>query len=121
MSAVTVPIQGRVKSYGKKLTDTSTTAVFTAVAGTQSVVLAVNLANIDGTSAVDATVEWFDKSANLSYRVTSTDSVAADNREAIEFPIALDPEDEIRVTAGAANDLDVIVTVVETPGNAAVR
>lgn len=121
MSAVTVPIQGRVKSYGKKLTDTSANAVFTAQQGTQAVVLAINLSNIDGTSSVDATVEWYDDSASTSYRVTSTDAVAADTREGIEFPIALDPDDEIRVTASAANDLDVIVTVVETPGNAAAR
>lgn len=118
MSAVTVPIQGKVRSYGKKLTDTSLTTVFTARDKTQSVVVAVNLANIDGTSAVDATVTWFDTSLTLSFLVCSTLSVAADTRQAIEFPIGLDPGDEIRVTAGAANDLDAIVTVVETPGNA---
>lgn len=121
MSAVTVPIQGRVRSYGAKLANTSVTAVFVAKAGTQSVVLAINLANVDGSASVDATVEWFDTSATVSYRVTSTDAVANDTREPIEFPIALDPGDEIRVTASAGNDLDVIVTTVETPGNATAR
>jgi hypothetical protein len=121
VSAVTVPIQGRVKSYGAKLSTTGVTTVFTAQEGTQAVVVAINLSNIDGTSSVDATVEWYDLSVTTSFRITSTDAVAADAREYIEFPIALDPGDEIRVTAGAANDLDVIVTVVETPGNAAIR
>lgn len=118
MSAVTVPVQGRVKSFGKKLTTTSETSIYTVPDKTQAVVLGINLSNIDGTSSVDATVSWVDTSASLTFLITSTDAVAADSREFIEFPIALAVGDEIRVTASAANDLDVIVTVVETPGNA---
>ncbi len=114
MSAVTVPVQGRIRSYGKKIADTLANTCFTAKDKTQSVVLAVSLANIDGTSAVDATVAWFDTSASATFYIAWTKSVAADGREQIEFPVALDPGDEIRVTAGAANDLDVIVTVAET-------
>lgn len=112
-----VSVAGKTKSYGAKITTTGVTTVFTAQPKTPSVAIGVNLCNIDGTSAVDATVSWYDLSATTTYFIASTKSVAADNREHITFEVALEPGDEIRVTAGAANDLDVIVTVVETPGN----
>ncbi len=115
--SLTVPIQGKTRSYAATLATTGTIAVFKAKPKTQSVLVAVNLANIDGSVAVDATVEWY-RAANLTaYRVASTLSVAADTRQQIDFPLAMDADDELRVTAGAGGDLAVIVTVVETPGN----
>lgn len=113
-----VPVQGKARSYAATLADASPTAVFTARSKTQSVVVAINLANIDGGAAVDATVEWYRASNTTSYKIASTLSVAADSRTQIDFPLAMDPSDELRVTAGAGNDLAVVVTVVETPGNA---
>lgn len=113
---ITVPLNGRVRSYGTKLTTSNITTVYTAETGTQPVVIGVNLSNIDGASSVDATVVWVDTSASTTYVITSTDAVANDTREEINFPVALDDGDLIRVTASAGNDLDVIVTVVESPG-----
>lgn len=112
-----VAVAGRTKSYAATLANTNATAVFTAKPKTQSVVVSINLANIDGTSAVDATIEWYRAANTTAYKLASTLSVAADARTQIDFPLAMDPSDELRVTAGAGNDLAVIVTVVETPGN----
>lgn len=116
MTAITVPLNGRVRSYGTKLTTTGATTVYTAAAGTQPVVIAVNVCNIDGTSSADITLSWVDSSAAATYLIESTNAVAADTNEITEFPVALDDGDTIVATASAANDLDVIVTVVESPG-----
>ena len=72
------------------------------------------LANIDGSSAVDATVEISNDNGSSFYKIASTISVPADSTlNLIETPIYLDETDLIYVTAGAANDLSYHVSYVE--------
>jgi hypothetical protein len=111
----------RTRSTGTKLSTTNATAVYTVPATGVAMAKGVGmrLCNVDGTSAVDVTIEWFDKSANVSYKLASTKSLAADTSEAFDLMgLALDPEDEIRVTAGAADDLHVVTTILESFGRA---
>jgi len=72
------------------------------------------LANIDGTNAVDATVEISNDNGSTFYKIASTISVPADSTlDLISRPIYLDETDLISVTAGAANDLAFHVSYVE--------
>lgn len=117
MTAVSVTQGGRIRTVGTKLTTTAAMPVYAPDDGMQPIVLAINVANVDGASACDVSLSFYDASEATTYFILSTKSVAADSRETItDLPIAMDDGDEIRATAGAANDLDILVTVMEAPG-----
>lgn len=117
MTAISVNQGGRISTVGTKLTTTSETAVYAPDDGMQPIVLAINVANVNGTTACDVSLSLYDASAGETYAIVSTKSVAADSREAVtDFPIAMEDGDEIRATAGTANDLHVLVTVMESSG-----
>lgn len=101
-----------------KCADTAANAIYTVPVGSLGVrAIALTLCNVDGTSAVDATVEVYDKVANTSYRKRYTLAVAADSFADVDFHgLPLLPEDEIRVTASAGGDLECIFVGVEVGG-----
>lgn len=99
---------------GAHLTSTSDTTLFMAKGYTQ--VIGIRLTNITGSDAT-ATVGWFNDDANESYRLLFQHVVPANSQ--VWLPLeafALDEDDEIRVQAGTANALDVILSIVEVPG-----
>jgi len=96
------------------LADTNRTTMIDVPAETAVRIDSILLANIDGTSAVDATVEISDDNGSTFYKIASTISVPADSTlDLISRPIYLDETDLISVTAGAANDLAFHVSYVE--------
>ena len=96
------------------LADTNRTTMIDVPAETAVRIDSILLANIDGTSAVDATVEISDDNGSTFYKIASTISVPADSTlDLISRPIYLDETDIIAVTAGAANDLAYHVSYVE--------
>jgi len=96
------------------LSDTNRTTMIDVPAETAVRIDTILLANIDGTNAVDATVEISNDNGSTFYKIASTISVPADSTlDLIARPIYLDETDLISVTAGAANDLAFHVSYVE--------
>lgn len=99
---------------GRHLTTTTNTAVHAAQGFTQ--VIGVRLANITGSDAT-ATVSYYSIKDNDQYRILYQHTVPANG--AIWVPLeafGLRENDEIRVQAGTANAIDVLVSIAETPG-----
>ena len=96
------------------LSDTNRTTMIDVPAETAVRIDTILLANIDGTSAVDATVEISNDNGSTYYKIASTISVPADSTlSVLDAPIYLDETDLIAITAGAANDLSWHVSYEE--------
>ena len=96
------------------LGDTNRTTMIDVPAETAVRIDTILLANIDGTSAVDATVEISNDNGSTYYKIASTISVPADSTlDLISRPLYLDETDLLAVTAGTASDLDYHVSYVE--------
>ena len=94
---------------------TSAATVYTCPANYKSIIKELWLTNIDGTSAVDATVKWTDNSnSDTAYVLISTKSIAADDYLRVDGAnLVIEAGDTIKVQAGAANDLAVSVFIEE--------
>ena len=78
----------------------------------------IQVANVDGTNACDVTVDLHseDDIGGTAYSLISTASVAADSSLVVldkNTAIYLEEDKSISVTAGTANDLEVIVSYEE--------
>ena len=105
----------RIINAGVSLTDTSLTAVYTCPANHKAIIKELWLTNVDGTNAVDATLQWTDDSdSDAAYSLLSTKSIAADSYLRIDGAnIVLEAGDILKAQAGAANDLMVSAFVEE--------
>ena len=104
-------------SYGSKLTTTAATAVYTrpTTIRAKTRISTMWICNTDSV-ARSFTLEWYDVSAGVSFRILKSYVLAPNIAVSVEFPsLWIDKGDEIRVTAGTANTLEVIVTA-ETYG-----
>ena len=107
-------MNGRFKNAAVALSDTNLTAGYTVPTNFTSIVREIFLTNVDGSSAVDATLKYTDTSASATFSLVSTKSVPADDFLRIENAhIILEEGDILKAQAGAANDLEVIVFVEE--------
>lgn len=107
-------VSNACRLIGVHLTTTTNTTIFTAVGYVQ--VIGIRLSNITGTNAV-ATVAWFSSVANDQYRLLFQHTVPANG--AVWLPLeafALNESDQIRVQAGTASALDVVLSISEIPG-----
>lgn len=100
-----------------KLTTTSVTTAYQApnVANTdRAIVLSCLVANVDGASAADVTVAITDSSDVEIAKLANTISVPADaSLELVANKVVLKRGEKLRVTASAANRLDVTVSALE--------
>jgi len=112
-------IVGVTTIYGRtavQAVGTSATAIVTNSAASGKV-LKINtliVANIDGTSAADITVDLF--RSGTAYRLASTISVPADSSLTPldkSTVIYLEEGDSLRLTAGTAGDLEAICSYEE--------
>jgi|TARA_A100001515_G_scaffold40464_2_gene31801 hypothetical protein len=107
-------MNGRLKNAAVALSNTNLTAVYTVPTNFTAIVKDIFLTNVDGTSAVDATLKYTDTSASATFSLVSTKSVPADDFLRIEDAnIFLEEGDILKAQAGAANDLEVTVFVEE--------
>ena len=93
---------------------TSATAIVTNSAGSNKVfkVNALYVANVDGATAADVTVDVY--RSTTPYRVASTISVPADSTlDVISKAIYLEEGDALRLTASANGDLEAICSYEE--------
>jgi len=108
------------KSATVALTSTSATSVVSNAASSGKVfkINMIQIANVDGTNACDVTVDMHSAASGggTAYSLVATASVPADSSLiAIDKNTALYLEEDrsITVTAGTANDLEVIVSYEE--------
>ena len=107
--------QSALKNASAHLT-TSLADVYTCPASTVAVIKHAQVANVDGAAAADVSVALYDSSATATYYFAKTVSVAAD---AGLKPLGdlvgavLEAGDKIQGQASAADDLDIILSVVE--------
>jgi hypothetical protein len=93
---------------------TSATAIVTnsAASGKVLKVNALYVANVDGTSNADITVDLFRSS--VAYRIASTVVVPADaGLSILDQSIYLEEGDSLRLTANAAGDLEAVCSYEE--------
>ena len=98
-------------SYGTNLTSTNETTVVTSVTGT-SIVSAIHVSNVDASNLSSVTIKLY-KGAT-GYTIVNSAAVPIQSTyQALDAPIPLTTGDTIKVTAGNANRLNVIVSVLE--------
>lgn len=105
--------------YGKTAVlnvTTSAQAIVTNTSGSGKIIKinVLNLSNIDGTTAVDSTVDVFRSST--AYRLLNTVSVPADSTLVAitkDTSIYLEEGDSLRVTASANGDLTAVCSYEE--------
>jgi len=107
-------MEGRPKNTSVALSSTDLTTVYTCPPNFTAIVRDIFLTNVDGSTAVDATLKYTDTSASATFSLLSTKSIAADDFLRIEDAyIVLETGDILKAQAGAANDLEVTVFVEE--------
>jgi len=107
-------MEGRPKNTSVALSSTDLTTVYTCPPNFTAIIRDIFLTNVDGSSAVDATLKYTDTSASATFSLLSTKSIAADDFLRIEDAyIVLETGDILKAQAGAANDLEVSVFVEE--------
>ena len=103
---------------GKSVSLTTSLAdIYTCPIATEAIVLGIQVANIDGTNAADASVAWTDSSDSdaVTYLVKSAEVAAGEAISAMapEFKLVLEAGDKIQAMASAASDLCISVSVLE--------
>ena len=108
------------KSATVALSTTSQTTVLSNAASSNTVykVNMIQVANVDGTSAADITVDVHSAASGggTAYSLVSTVSVPADASLVVldkNTALYLEEDRSITATAGAANDLEVIISYEE--------
>ena len=102
------------KSVGKALTGSSQDILTnSAASGKVFKINAIYVANIDGTSAAEATVTWYDASETTTYNLAKTISVPADATLVVvdkEAALYLEEGDKISALASASGDLEITIS-----------
>ena len=112
--AALTPPSIRPKNAASALSNTDLTTVYTCPSTFTARIKEIWIANVDGTSAANITLQWTDSSASATFSLISTKSVAADDFIRInDANILLEAGDAIKAQASAANDLTISVFVEE--------
>lgn len=101
-------VGGTIGTRKKKLTGTSVTEV--VAAGGRQTVASINCAEIAGATPT-ITLEIYD--GTDSFYITKGEMLSANRPKLYDQGWLLQPTESIRATASAANQIDVIVTLVE--------
>lgn len=108
------------KSFYLALSTTSATELVSNAASSGKVfkINMIQVANVDGTNACDVTVDYHteDDIGGTAYSLVSTVSVPADASLVVvdkNTALYLEEDRSISVTAGTANDLEVLVSYEE--------
>jgi len=104
------------KTMGAALSTNVNTSILTCSSNKLIKVNSIIVANVDGTTAADVTVKFYDSSAATPYSLAATVTVPADSTLIVlgkDAPIYLEESDEIRAGASASGDLEIIVSYEE--------
>ena len=100
------------KQYGAALDTTTTTSLLANAASSDDLykINSIIVSNVDGTSAADVTVSWYNGSTD--FHIAKTVSVPADTTLILlrkDAPIYLEEGHSIRGGASANSDLEILI------------
>ena len=98
---------------GVTLSSTSRTTIYTCPLSTAAILHAIYISNIDGTNSVNATIEVTIDGGTTYKKVGYLLPVPAKSTLVLDKPINLEASDILAVTASAASDLDVFMSVLQ--------
>lgn len=101
------------QTEGFALTTTLTTTLLTCASNKVYKINTITVANVDGVSNADVSVDFYDSSKTTSFALASTITVPADSTIVVvgkDNPIYLEEGDQIRGGANAAGDLELIIS-----------
>ena len=101
------------KNAGATMSTTNSTTVYTCPGATTAILHAIYISNIDGTNSVDVTVEATVDGGSTYVKIGNLLPVPARSTLVLDKPVNLEAADILAVTASAANDLEVFVSVLE--------
>ena len=99
------------KSQATKLTTTGTTTIYSGIAGT-GIINSINISNVDLYTAVVLSV--FLVKGGTSYSIISNTTVPVGTTlQILDAPLVCENGNTITAIASVANDLEIIVSVLE--------
>ena len=104
------------KTMGAALGTTTTTDLLTCGANKVLKINSIIVSNVDGSTAADVTIYFYDSSAASRYALAYTITVPADATLVVvgkDNPIYLEESDQIEGGASAVSDLQVIISYEE--------
>ena len=113
------------KNAGIDLTTTDPTTIYTVptaapgVTGTPpifpttGVIKSILICN-DSANTTEYTIEWTDSSASATYKITNDKTITTDTTyEVLSQPLVLEESDLIKITANAANEIHITLSILE--------
>ena len=101
------------KNASVDLTTTDKTNVYTCPSETTAIVKSIRVTEDSGNNDTIA-VELYDNSAESTFKVTGTLTVSANaSTELLTVPLVLEESDIIKATAGTANRLHVVMSLLQ--------
>ena len=113
------------KNAGVDLTTTDPTTIYTVptaapgitgtapIFPTTAVIKSIIICN-DSANTTEYTIEWTDTSASATYKITNDKTIATDTTyEVLLQPLVLEESDLIKITANAANEIHITLSVLE--------
>ena len=113
------------KNAGVDMTTTGPTTIYTVptaapgVTGTApifpttAVIKSIIICNDSG-NTTEYTLEWTDTSATATYKITNDKTINTDTTaEVLSQPLVLEESDLIKITANAANQIHITLSVLE--------
>jgi len=113
------------KNAGVDMTTTGPTTIYTVptaapgVTGTApifpttAVIKSIIVCN-DSANTTEYTIEWTDTSASATYKITNDKTINTDTTaEVLSQPLVLEESDLIKITANAANQIHITLSVLE--------
>ena len=113
------------KNAGVDLTTTDPTTLYTVptaapgttgtapIFPTTAVIKSIIVCN-DSANTTEYTIEWTDTSASATYKITNDKTINTDTTaEVLSQPLVLEESDLIKITANAANQIHITLSVLE--------
>ena len=111
------------KNVGVDLSTTDPTTIYTVptaapgalppVFPTTAVIKYILICNDSG-NTTEYTIEWTDSSASATYKITNDKTITTDTTyEVLSQPLVLEESDLIKITANAANEIHITLSVLE--------
>ena len=99
------------KSQATKLTSTNNTTIYSGISGT-GIVNSINISNVDLYNPVMVNV-FLVKSATSYSIISNVEIPVGSSLQVLDAPIVCETGNTITATASIANDLEIIVSVLE--------
>jgi len=92
---------------------TSRTTLYTCPSGTEAVIHALYVSNVDGANNADVDIEITIDGGTTYRYIGKTIPVPADSTLVLDKPINLEANDVLALTASAASDIEAVASVLE--------